>query len=312
MLSEVKAVTLGVSNLQQACAFYENALGYRVQTRAALAPDLAPLWRFDSSLRGEYAMLAPDDSGLGRIRLVAFDAPGQRLWNAGNLYNGSGYYALNFRCRDALATMQAITAAGGSSAHEPSYWEVSEQVAVRDSINDDPDGIRLDVFSYEKGGELRGPLNTNVSVVQTIALATRDVARSVAFYRALGFEVLFDRVLDFPELQTLLGTDRPVRIHNVNLIKDGHIVPGRVEMFAYLDMEHLPDAPLRDLAVPPNIGILSATLLSDALDVDVAQLQQLGAELIARAALDVPGFGPCAIATLLGPDGEQLELLQPV
>ncbi|MNW09073.1 hypothetical protein D3C71_2059820 [compost metagenome] len=76
-------------------------------------------------------------------------------------------------------------------------------------------------------------------------------------------------------------------------------------------MQHLPDAPLRDVAVPPNIGILSATLLSDALDTDVERLQQLGAQLIARDVLDVPGFGHCAIATLLGPDGEQLELLQP-
>ncbi len=311
MLSEVKAVTLGVSDLQRACTFYQNALGYQVQTQGELSPALAPLWRHDPALKGRYAMLAPDDSGLGRIRLVAFDAPGQRLWNAGNLYNGSGYYAMNFRCRDALATMQAITGAGGSSAHEPSYWEVSDEVAVRDSINDDPDGIRLDVFSYERGGELRGPLHTEVSVLQTIAIATRDVARSVAFYKALGFQVLFDRVLDFPELQTLLGTDRPVRIHNVNLIKDGHIVPGRVEMFAYLDMQHLPDAPLREVAVPPNIGIVSASLASTDLDADLALLQAQGASLVARATLALPGFGQCDVATVLGPDGEQLEVFQP-
>ena len=311
MLSEVKAVTLGVSDLQRALAFYRDALGYRVCEQGAVDPALAPLWRFEPSVRGQYAIVAADDSGLGRLRLLAFDAPGQRLWNADNLYNGSGYYALNFRCRDALATMRAISAAGGSSAHEPSYWEVSEEVAVRDSINDDPDGIRLDVFSYERGGKLRGPLSTEVSVLQTVAIATRDVPRSVAFYKALGFEVLFDRVLDFPELQELLGTDRPVRIHNVNLIKDGHIVPGRVEMFAYLDMEHLPDAPLRDAAVPPNIGILSASLLSDNLDADLARLVELGAQPIARAEGELPGFGRGRIATVFGPDGEQLELFQP-
>jgi catechol 2,3-dioxygenase-like lactoylglutathione lyase family enzyme len=310
MLSEVKAVTLGVSNLQNALDFYANALGYHVCEQGKVTPELAPLWRFDPQVTGSYAVIAPDDSGLGRIRLLAFDTPGQRLWNADNLYNGSGYYALNFRCRDALATMQAITAAGGSSAHEPSFWEVSDEVAVRDSINDDPDGIRLDVFSYERGGELRGALDTDVSVVQTIAIATRDVPRSVAFYKALGFEVLFDRVLDFPELQTLLGTDRPVKIHNVNLMKDGHIVPGRVEMFAYLEMDHLPDAPLRDVAVPPNIGILSASLASTDLDADVAHLCALGATRIAQARLSLPGFGSCDVATLLGPDGEQLELFQ--
>ncbi len=312
MLSEVKMVTLGVSDLDQACAFYASALGYQVKEQGEISPALAPLWRFDPALKGRYAVVAADDSGLGRIRLISFDAVGQRLWNADNLYNGSGYYALNFRCRDALQTMQAITGAGGSSGHEPSYWEVSDEVAVRDSINDDPDGIRLDVFSYERGGDLRGPLHTDVSVLQTIAIATRDVPRSVAFYRALGFEILFDRTLDFPELQALLGTDRPVKIHNVNLMKDGTIVPGRVEMFAYMDMEHLPDAPLRDQAVPPNIGILSASLASTELDVDVAQLQSLGGELVARAQLSLPGVGNCETATVFGPDGELLELYQAI
>ncbi|MEO7941576.1 MAG: hypothetical protein ABIR55_23360 [Burkholderiaceae bacterium] len=275
-----------------------------------ISPELAPLWRFDPAMTGRYAMIAADDSGIGRIRLVSFDVSGERLWNADNLYNGSGYYALNFRCRDALDTMHAIAAAGGSSGHEPSYWQVSDQVAVRDSINDDPDGIRLDVFSYERGGELRGPLATEVSVLQTIAIATRDVPRSSAFYLGLGFEVLFDRTLDFPELQALLGTDRPVRIHNVNLMKNGSIIPGRVEMFAYLDMEHLPDAPLREKAVPPNIGILSASLASDDLDADLTHLESLGGELVARARLTLPVCGSCDVATLFGPDGELLELYQ--
>ena len=310
MLSEVKLVTLGVSDLDKACAFYASALQYHVKESGTISAELAALWRFDPAMRGRYAIIAADDSGIGRIRLVSFDTPGERLWNADNLYNGSGYYALNFRCRDALDTMHAITTAGGSSGHEPSYWEVSEQVAVRDSINDDPDGIRLDTFSYERGGELRGPLDTEVSVLQTVAIATRDVPRSAAFYLALGFEVLFDRTLDFPGLQALLGTDRPVRIHNVNLMKNGNIIPGRVEMFAYLDMDHLPDAPLRDKAVPPNIGILSASLASNDLDADLAQLQALGGELVTRARVTLPGCGYCDVGTVFGPDGELLELYQ--
>ena len=308
MLSEVKLVTLGVADLDQACAFYAQALGYQVEESGQVPAALAPLWRFDPALSGRYAIVAADDSGLGRIRLLQFNAPGQRLWSEQIRYTGTGYYALNFRCRDAVATMHAITGAGGSASHEPSYWEVNEQVAVRDSMNQDPDGICLDVFSYDRGGELRGPLHTEVSVLQTVAIATRDVPRSAAFYQALGFEVLFDRVLDFPGLQALLGADRPVRIHNVNLMKDGNIVPGRVEMFAYLDMDHLPAAPLRDKAVPPNLGILSASLASSDLDADCARLRELGAELVARTRVDLPGFGPSEVATLFGPDGELLEV----
>jgi catechol 2,3-dioxygenase-like lactoylglutathione lyase family enzyme len=308
MVSEVKLVTLGVGDLDAAVAFYRAALDYRCVAQGEVDPALAPAWRFDPALRGRCAVMAADDSGLGRLRLLCFDRPGERLWNEDNRYCGSGYYALNFRCRDAAAMMRRIADAGGHAAHAPSFWEVSEQVAVWDSISDDPDGIRLDMFSYERGGELRGPLDTEVSVLQTVALATRDIARSSAFYRALGFEVLFDRVLDFPELQTLLGADRPVKIHNINLMKDGRIVPGRVEMFSYLGVDELVEHPLRDRAVPPNLGILSMSFECESLDDDHARLCAIGAIPVARARTLLPGIGPADVATLHGPDGELIEL----
>jgi catechol 2,3-dioxygenase-like lactoylglutathione lyase family enzyme len=201
MVSEVRIATLGVSDLERSIAFYRDALAWRLIASGAVDPALAPLLRCTPEHAGRWAVLAADDSGLGRVRLVAFDPPGERLWTEANRYAGSGYYALNFRCRDARASMARIVAAGGHAAHAPSYWEVSEQVAVWDSISDDPDGTRLDLFSYERGGELRGPLHTEVSVLQTVAIATRDIPRSRRFYEGLGFRELFDRVLDFPELQ---------------------------------------------------------------------------------------------------------------
>jgi len=71
MLSEVKAVTLGVSNLQRACSFYRDALGYQIQAQGEISADLAGLWRFDPALKGQYAMLPrPDGHDLpGRLHL---------------------------------------------------------------------------------------------------------------------------------------------------------------------------------------------------------------------------------------------------
>jgi catechol 2,3-dioxygenase-like lactoylglutathione lyase family enzyme len=310
MLTEVRVATLGVSNLDRSIDFYRDALGWRLQDAGDIDPALAALLRFAPHQRGRWAMMAADDSGRGRVRLLALEPPGERLWNENNRYSGSGYYALNFRCRDARASMARIEAAGGHVAHEPSFWEVSEQVAVWDSISDDPDGIRLDLFSYERGGELRGPLETDVSVLQTVAIATRDVARSRRFYEGLGFRELFDRVLDFPELQQLLGADRPVKIHNVNLMKDGHIVPGRVEMFAYLGIDEVPETPLGPLAHPPRLGILAIGFESNALDADLATLASLGARSITRAMVqDWPGYGSAEVAVVAGPDGEAIEVV---
>jgi catechol 2,3-dioxygenase-like lactoylglutathione lyase family enzyme len=308
-ISEVRSVTMGVRDLDRSLRFYRTALGYQLVERRRIDATLARWLRSESG--GECALIGADDSGLGRLLLVASDEPGDALWTASNVLSASGYYALNFRARDLRSLLPTLLAAGGQGPAQPSHWEVSETIAVDDSITLDPDGHRLDIFTYTRGAELRGPLATDVSVLQTVALATRDLARSRRFYEALGFRPLFDRILDFDELSTLLGVAGPVRIHNVNLIKDGCIVPGRVEMFAYLDVDAGPEERLAARAHPPQIGIHAMTLHSHDLAGAESLLQHAGAQLQFRMALDLPGVGSCIGAVFAGPDGEAIEVVQP-
>ncbi len=307
-ISEVRSVSIGVRELDRSLAFYREALGYRLIERMPIDPPLARWLRMPCG--GECAVIAADGSGLGRLRLVASDLPGDPLWTAENVLSASGFYALNFRARDVHALLPRILAAGGSGPAHPSHWEVSEAIAVDDSITLDPDGHRLDIFAYTRGAELRGALNTDVSVLQTIALATRNLPRSRRFYEALGFQMLFDRVLDFDELSTLLGVAGPVRIHNVNLMKDGAIVPGRVEMFAYLDVEHLPEVPLAQRAHPPHIGIHAMTFHTGDLIAARALFERAGASLQLAMDVRLPGLGNCAGLLFHGPDGEAIEVVR--
>ena len=310
LLSEVRMATLGVSQLDRAVRFYEQALAYRCLERGRVDPALAPLWQFDPDLVLDYAVMAADDSGRGRIRLVAGLEPGQPIWTPADRMRATGSYALNFRCRDIHEQLARIRSAGGQAGSQPHFWEVSDEVHVYDSMSSDPDGTQLDLFSYARGGDLRGRLDTPVSVIQTVALAVAEVETSRAFYKAMGFVELFDRVLDFAGLGDMLGVDRPVKIHNVNLMKDGHIVPGRVEMFAYLDTGLPTPQPLTERAVPPNHGLLSFSLLTTNADVVLGVLEPLGGRLVGRVAdLDLPGFGRTDLTVLLGPDGERIELI---
>ncbi len=311
LLSEVRLATVGVSRLDRAIQFYEQALAYRCLEQGRVDPDLAPLWQFDPGLDLNYAVMAADDTGRGGIRLVAGVRAGRPIWSAAERMSATGSYALNFRCRDIRAQLEKIRAAGGAAGSQPHFWEVSEDVHVYDSMSSDPDGTQLDLFSYARGGDLRGPLATPVSVIQTVALAVADIETSRAFYQAMGFVELFDRVLDFEGLGDMLGVDRPVRIHNVNLIKDGHVVPGRVEMFAYLDTGLPTPQPVTELAVPPNHGLLSFSVLTTDADIVLDTLKPLGGRLVARAQdVALPGFGRSSVTTLLGPDGERIELVE--
>jgi len=310
LLSEVRLATLGVSHLERAVQFYEQALAYRCIERGQVDPALAPLWQFDPKVRLDYAVMAADDTGRGRIRLVGGPQPGQPIWTPADRMSATGSYALNFRCRNIHEQLERIRSAGGQAGSQPHFWEVNDDVHVHDSMSSDPDGTQLDLFSYARGGDLRGALETPVSVVQTVALAVADVETSRAFYKAMGFVALFDRVLDFEGLGDMLGFDRPVKIHNVNLMKDGRIVPGRVEMFAYLDTGLPAPRPLTERAVPPNHGLLSFSLLSTDGAAVLAALEPLGGRLVACAQdIALPGFGRVNVSALLGPDGERIELI---
>ncbi len=311
LFSEVRMVTLGVSAVDSAVRFYTAALEYRCVERGRVDPALAAVWGHDPDLALDYAIMAADDSGRCALRLVAGPQAGEPLWRLDNRLSATGAYALNFRCRDIHRQLERIRAAGGEAGAQPHFWEVNEQVHVYDSMSSDPDGIRLDLFSYTRGGELRGPLETEVSVVQTVALAVADVERSRAFYKALGFVELFDRVLDFEGLSEMLDMDRPVRIHNVNLIKDGHIVPGRVEMFAFLDTGLPAPQPMTRRAVAPNLGLLSFSLRVSDLDAALDEIESFGATTRTRleAAVELPGFGQAQVASVIGPDGERIELV---
>lgn len=310
LLSEVRMATLGVSHMDEAVQFYEQALAYRCIERGRVPPELAPLWQFDPDLALEYAIMAADESGRGRIRLLAGAQPGRPIWTPADRMSATGSYALNFRCQDLHAQLERIRSAGGEAGSQPHFWEVNDEVHVYDSMSSDPDGTPLDLFSYARGGDFRGRLDTPVSVVQTVALAVAEVEASRAFYKAMGFVELFDRVLDFEGLGDMLGVDRPVKIHNVNLMKDGHIVPGRVEMFAYLDSGLPRPQPVTDRAVPPNHGLLSFSLLTTNADAVLDALEPLGGGRVGQAAaVAVPGFGRTDLSVLLGPDGERIELI---
>jgi catechol 2,3-dioxygenase-like lactoylglutathione lyase family enzyme len=308
MLSEIRMVTVGVSDLPRALRFYEQALAHRVLEQGEVPPATARFWRAQSLEALSYAILAADDSGQGRVRLVAGEPPRPHVWAGADPYASSGYFALNYRCRDLKKQLERIAAAGGQPGR-PTRWQVSEQVVVQDSMNQDPDGTHLDLFFYEKGGELRGALLSEVSVLQTVAIATRALERSKRFWEALGFEELFDRVLDFPELKELLHTSEPVRIRNANLMKDGRIVPGRIEMFSYLGMEGRPEQRLAEKARPPAAGILMVSLKSTDLPSDAALIERAGGRVVGRMQGERPGFGRGEALLAEGPDGEAIELI---
>lgn len=310
MVSEVRAVTVSVRDLERSLEFYENAFGYRVLAQGTLPVDeLRKSWRMPSDLRGEYAVVGPGTAETGLLRLVSFSSAGVSIWGDYSRIQDYGHYAINFRALDVHRTWEKLCAAGARPKSPPKYWTVNEQISAWDSMCFDPDGVLLDVFQVEgQVLETLGEQEAEVSEVQTMAIHVSDMAQSVDFYSGLGFSVLYDKVVD--GMENFFGLPRGTKLHNVNLMMPGSSPNGRVELAQYIGF---PGRSIGDRAMPPNLGVLTMSFESGDIGEDLQRAVMLGGSQIADPVeVELTPWGKVRAVVCLGPDGEAVELYQPV
>jgi catechol 2,3-dioxygenase-like lactoylglutathione lyase family enzyme len=173
----------------------------------------------------------------------------------------------------------------------------------------DPDGVLLDVYEVEQApgrhARLYPPISANVANdLETVAIHVANAERSRDFYAALGFEVYFDRTIRSMGGFFHLPPDVPLR--DVNMVMQDRPHTGCVELVEYVG---LPGNPLRERAVPPNLGILSITFDVDDLAAVEYVTRRHGAVPITpeRLVAALPPWGEAALWSCYGPDGEVLE-----
>lgn len=313
LISEVRIVNLSVGSLDSALDLYAGVLGLDVVARGALPRELSVPWRIPAGMGGEMALLAAGAERTGMLRIVEFDAPGDLIRTEADKLSGNGFWALNYRVHDIRELLPRMVEAGVSGTGEAKNWSITDEVEVWDSIGTDPDGVHLDIYSYERGAQLRGgELVGPISALQTIAMCVHDLATTRLFYEGLGFEVLWERTI--AGLEEMLQIPDGITLHDANLVRDPAIMPGRVELFQFLDtgVVPLPDPqPVTNRAVPPARGILSVSMETPDLDEASRLVTGLGGTTIAEPVeTDIPGTGPVRLATFLGPEGECVETYQ--
>lgn len=310
MFSELQVTTVGVSDLQRSTEFYRDAFGYVMTGAAELSgAELERVWQMPPGMRARCAVLGPEGATTGLLRLVSFDAPGERIWREYERRQDYGHYALNIRVADIEAALDRIAAHGGQRRSGPTRWSPSPQLPAWDSLSYDPDGVLLDVFQIDAADD--SPLadfDRECSEIQTVAIHVSEARRSAKFYGAMGYVELYDKLVE--GLEEFFGLPAGTALHNINLYVLDQPACGRVELAQYVGF---PGRPQRDRAVPPNLGILSASVRTDDLTSAAAQLRALGAEPVSEAAeLDLPPYGPAHVQSYFGLDGEVLELFQPL
>ena len=310
MFSELEVTTVAVSDLQASIDFYCGVFGYGADGTVTLSgPDLERVWQMPAGTRAECAVLGPPGSTTGLLRLVSFDQKGERIWREYERRQDYGHYALNIRVADIAAVLDRIAAHGGQRRSGPTRWSPSPQLPAWDSLSYDPDGVLLDVFQIDAAAD--SPLadfDEDCSEIQTVAIHVSEARKSATFYGALGYVELYDKLVE--GLEEFFGLPAGTALHNINLYVLDQPACGRVELAQYVGF---PGRQQRERAVPPNLGILSASIRTDDLTAAATHLRALGAEPVSEAAqLDLPPYGPARVQGYFGLDGEVLELFQPL
>ncbi len=306
MITEVKLVTVAVADLARSRGFYENAFDYVcLGEGVAEGPEYEALWNMPPGLRGRVAVLGPRGATSGLLRLVEFDLPGERIWGDYSSPQDYGHYALNIRVPEIQSAITRIREHGGHGKASPTHWTVTPELSAWDSQSYDPDGVVVDVFQLEAaGGSPLADYDGRCSALQTVALHTSDARQSARFYAALGFRPLYDKVVE--GMEGFFGLPEGTALHNINMAMPDNTAVGRIEIAQYVGF---PGVSQRDRAVPPNLGILSASIETADLQATAELLHSIGAEPMSEAVeVAMPGEpGPVRAQTYYGPDGEALE-----
>ena len=309
MFSEIKLVTLGVGDLDRSIAFYADAFGFEEISRTRVNHEaVSEAWRIPHGVGGRFAILGIQGIESGMLRLVEWTPSGAHVWAKPARLQDLGPYAVNFRVKEINTAWDLLGQSGAREKSKPMYWEVEQNIAAWDSQSYDPDGTLLDVFQVV--GEIERTLGPfahghDATEVQTLAIHCSDARRSEAFYRGLGFEPLYDRVIE--NLSDFLGLPKGTKLHNINLIMPGGRPNGRVELAQYIGR---PGRSLKARTAPPGRGPLMMSLRVDNLDLASARMKTQGARLIGPARYNSPPFGDVTAATFFGLDDEVIELFE--
>ena len=309
MFSELQVTTVAVSDLDRSVDFYSHVFGYTALGEATLSGSaVESVWQMPAGMQAHCVVVGPSGDTTGLLRLVSFTEKGEQIWGQYERRQDYGHYALNIRAADLDSTLDRITSAGGRRRSGPTRWSPSPQLPARDSLSYDPDGVLLDVFQIDATPD--SPLasfDREHSGIQTVAMHVSDARSSAKFYTALGYVELYDKLVE--GMETFFGLPAGTALHNINLYVPGQPASGRVELAQYVGF---PGRQQRDRAVPPNLGILSASMRATDLAAAAAQLIELGAEPVSEPAQFVaPPYGQARVQAFYGIDGEVLELVEP-
>lgn len=187
LVGAVRAVTMGVSDLDFNLALYRDAMGLTEEARYPLSDSLRRAWNLPEGTGGEIVELSRDGYPIGRVRLAHFTGVEQSVVRSHTQDSATdiGPKAIDFYVRDPITHAMAIIERLGLKARSAPVTHhlgdfISEELTY---IGPDECSILLMVGHVHPPTDLRPSWTEgDFSEVATISLVTGDMAQARHFY----------------------------------------------------------------------------------------------------------------------------------
>lgn len=285
---------INCSELARSRAFYVHGCGLAEGVRTTpTAAQSGRAFGLDQARWDAWILVGANGFDGGAIDLLEWQEP-TPTGAAPSALTDAGFQRIGLLVPDLDAARASVSASGGTLWSEPIEHVLPDGGGVRIAFVSDPDGVAIELV---EGAPSR---------LSFVGVTCRDLERSVAFYRSLGFREL----ARFPSTRddgTPLRVDGPV-----SMVEALMGAPGRGEvqlMLVGFDQPAVRPAASR----PANaLGMWRMALVLPDLDRAVSALRDAGVDLIsdAQAMAMGPGLPELRFVCFRGPDREVIELIE--
>lgn len=305
-------LVLSVSNLNRYIDLFERVFGWEVLYRQMADENLNKLWKLDSSVEIEEALITNPNDTEGFLRLVQFkNVPQQQIRSASHIWDSGGIYDVNIRVADIDTFYAALQQEGWNGISNPVRYTF-DGYDVSEVLVKGPDGIIFALIQRHSPPLIDFEHMGKTSRIFNSSIAVSNIVESREFYvDKLGFHVLHESdSLDPIEGYPIVGL--PKKLKNIqvplNIVRPDPNAYGSLEC---VTTNGISGEDYSHLAKLPNLGALMYRFPVRDANAYAAKLKEKGLLLNSEVHHStIQPYGNLKIFSVLSPDGVWLEFIE--
>jgi catechol 2,3-dioxygenase-like lactoylglutathione lyase family enzyme len=318
--SPLSVAVVGVADLEASLRFYRDLIGLTAHPTVTWSgPAFERAWRLPEGAAAEAVFCELPGVEVGRVLLLAFNAPRRRPIRPADAARAFGLVNLNFYTDRIVEDAKRFASLGYALWSDPTHYVLSGKAgAPTEVIFDGPDTVAINLVELSTSdpttrvGQMRayvqshGRTPTGFTPVVTTSHCVRSIGKAVAFYQqVLKMGVLIDEIMDSPVQNKFLRLPEKARTA-VKFMQGNHMF-GKIALSQPLNY---PCVDLVPAAVAPNIGYIAQTFVVADLGGAMSACDALKVETyVPPMELEMPGLGRVAAAIVRNPGSGALQQL---